>query len=49
MIVNEMEKSLKKILNEICKDHEITMEEMETDKEPIHMLTSFKPIISQLL
>jgi len=49
MIVNEMEKSLKEILNEICKDHEITMEKTETDKKPIHMLISFKPIISQLL
>lgn len=43
IIVNEIEKSLKEILIELCKDHEITIEEMETDKDHIHMLISLKP------
>lgn len=43
VLVNEIEKSLKEILIELCKDHEITIEEMETDKDHIHMLISLKP------
>jgi len=43
ILVNKIEKSLKEILIELCKDHEITIEEMETDKDHIHMLISLKP------
>ncbi|MEC1719157.1 IS200/IS605 family transposase [Schinkia azotoformans] len=43
VLVNEIEKSLKEILIQLCKDHEITIEEMETDKDHIHMLISLKP------
>lgn len=43
ILVNEIEKSLKEILIELCKDHEITIEEMETDKDHIHLLISLKP------
>lgn len=43
VLTNEIEKSLKEILIELCKDHEITIEEMETDKDHIHMLISLKP------
>jgi len=43
ILVNEIEKSLKEILIGLCKDHEITIEEMETDKDHIHMLISLKP------
>lgn len=43
VLVNEIEKSLKEILIELCKDHEITMEEMEMDKDHIHLLISLKP------
>ena len=43
VLVNEIEKSLKEILIQLCKDHEITIEEMETDQDHIHMLISLKP------
>lgn len=43
VLVNEVEKSLKEIIIELCKDHEIVIEEMETDKDHIHMLISLKP------
>ena len=43
VLVNEIEQSLKEILTKRCKDHEITMEEMETDKDHIHLLISLKP------
>jgi putative transposase len=43
VLVNEIEKSLKEILIELCKDHEITIGEMEIDKDHIHMLISLKP------
>ena len=43
VLVNGIEKSLKEILIQLCKDHEITIEEMETDKDHIHMLISLKP------
>ena len=43
VLVNGIEKSLKEILIQLCKDHEITIEEMETDQDHIHMLISLKP------
>ncbi|GGM40398.1 IS200/IS605 family transposase [Paraliobacillus quinghaiensis] len=43
VLVDEIEQSLKDILSELCKDHEITIEEMETDKDHIHLLISLKP------
>ena len=43
VLVHEIEQSLKEILIKLCKEHEITIEEIETDKDHIHLLISLKP------
>jgi putative transposase len=42
-LVNQVEKSLKKIVRDICAAQEVELEEMETDKNPIHLLLSMRP------
>ena len=38
VIINEIESRLKDILNKIAEDNNFTIEEMETDKDHIHLL-----------
>ncbi len=42
VLVNQVEQSLKQIVRDICAAQEIEVEEMETDKDPIHLLISMK-------
>ena len=43
VLVNQVEQSLKQIVRDICVAQEIEVEEMETDKDYIHLLISMKP------
>ncbi|WP_409373500.1 IS200/IS605 family transposase [Trichococcus palustris] len=43
VLVNQVEQSLKQIVRDICAAQEIKVEEMETDKDHIHLLISMKP------
>jgi len=43
VLVNQIEQSLKQIVREICAEQGIEVEEMETDKDHIHLLISMKP------
>ena len=43
MLIGEIEKSVKQILYDIASDHDFTISEMETDKDPIHLLIECKP------
>lgn len=43
VLVNEIEKSLKEIVIDLCEDHDIIVDEMEVDKDHIHLLVSLKP------
>ena len=43
VLVNQVEQPLKQIVRDICTAQEIELEEMETDKNPIHLLISMKP------
>lgn len=43
IIENHIEKRLKELLYDIAKDNNLTIEEMETDLDHIHMLINCKP------
>ena len=43
VIINEIESRLKDILNKIAEDNNFTIEEMETDKDHIHLLIECTP------
>ncbi|CZQ90993.1 Hypothetical protein Tpal_1342 [Trichococcus palustris] len=43
ILVNQVEQSLKQIVRDICSAQEIEVEEIETDKDHIHLLISMKP------
>lgn len=43
VIINEIESRLKEILNKIAEDNNFIIEEMETDKDHIHLLIECTP------